>query len=876
MALKRLTDITQLIPFKGGMVSKCEKAQLPFGGFSDICNMRAIHTAEGKKTFKQRKGQYKKHTTADSTNKVLSLFHFSKGQRDENHFFAQMSDGDILDATDEPENGKQTAAAFGTEVFSGSASQIPGSWSVLDDLLIHSNGVDQHKVYAGSANWVVKFIKFSDDSAPSLNPTFGFDYTKEVTDGLTATSANLNSLDTIGNDPYECIYICTGGVRANRLYWTMGNVNGTAGTTGTLKYRKSDNTWADTEETDGTAKTINGGDATLGQSGAMYWNPPTDEIPCYMFGVSGFWYQWETSADLDASVTVTGLTFGTDHDSTGTRTSFLDIVNVWDGIPVPAIEARFYDQSATNVYYNYFMGQGAPTVAEHYLREARYLTSSGDLISIGGMAIDNDKIYFNSLDQLQGIFVDVGDTPNTAATAINADDVQVWCGGDFQSMAKVVDQTDGFRRSGWITWERGPYNTSYYPEKTLGDYDTFGTTPYHSYWYRINVSTTNVSAGVQIAIETIPFFDRLHLTDTTLDMGIGLCSSKWKDRMCYVFDKYPNQIYVSAKSRPMVLNGFDFAILKTGDGRSNKITCMLPFHNELAVWQEEKGDEGGTLTLWQGDNPSEFSRGKLVLSTKHGTFNAKSAIVVDGIALPGSDNLRTVMFWLSTEGVFMSDGMSIWGISDDIADLFDSTDTTNCLRRGYENDHWIAYDRTYNIIRIGLVTGASATVPNTFRVLDLGDFSWYKDDLEQELSCIVEAEGNSTGKIPILQYGGGIDDGTVYQLNYGTNDVTTAIDSYIRMEFYNQGIELEMRNILATMKVQSAGDCTVTPYSNNVAQTALTLSMTAENTSEQVRRHYTGVGVASEQMSLKLQNDTASQEIHLLDVAVEINQNVDK
>jgi hypothetical protein len=413
----------------------------------------------------------------------------------------------------------------------------------------------------------------------------------------------------------------------------------------------------------------------------------------------------------------------------------------------------------------------------------------------------------------------------------------------------------------------------------MGDIATIGTTPYYGYLYRFKVTTATVSKGVQISIETLPFFDNLHLTVTTSDMGIGICNSKWKDRMCYTFDRYPNNVYVSAKGSPMVLNGSDFAILNAGDGRANKVTCMWPFHNELAIWQEEKGDEGGTLTLWQGDNPSEFSRGKLVLSTKYGTFNAKSAIVVDGIRLPGSDRLRTLMFWLSNGGVLMSDGTAVWLVSDDIADLFDAT-VTNSIRKGYENDHWIGYDRTYNIIRIGLVTGTGTGV-NTFRLLDLEDFSWSKDTLAQELSCMVEAEGNATGKIPVLQYGGGIDDGKVYQLNYGTNDVSTAIDAYFIMEFYHHGMELEMGNVLVGMKVQTAtspgtGSCTVTPYANAVAQTALDLSMLLENTSETVRRHNTGVGIASEQMSLKFQNNAATEEIHLLDVAVEVNVNVDK
>jgi hypothetical protein len=97
----------------------------------------------------------------------------------------------------------------------------------------------------------------------------------------------------------------------------------------------------------------------------------------------------------------------------------------------------------------------------------------------------------------------------------------------------------------------------------------------------------------------------------------------------YVFDKIPNWIVVSAKNQPMVLNGDDSTILEAGDGRSNKIVCMKKFHNEFMCWQEEKGVEGGCLTLFEGYSPLTF--GKLVLSSSVGTFNAHSAVVVDGV-----------------------------------------------------------------------------------------------------------------------------------------------------------------------------------------------------------------------------------------------------
>ena len=74
----------------------------------------------------------------------------------------------------------------------------------------------------------------------------------------------------------------------------------------------------------------------------------------------------------------------------------------------------------------------------------------------------------------------------------------------------------------------------------------------------------------------------------------------------------------------------------------------------------------------------------------------------------------------------------------------------------------------------------------------------------------------ASGNLAILQYGGGTNDGAVYQMNTGDNDVdigntTTAIDAYVRKEYNLGGHILSLRELLLTMKVQSAGDCTVTP-----------------------------------------------------------------
>jgi|GEM_PF-1340892 len=864
-------SIFTFIQFRGGAVTVREPALLPPGAYSDVKNMRPKHPG-----FEKRKGQRKQHSVADSTNKVLSLYQFSKAKRTERHLFAQMSDGDILEAANDPP--AVTTGVFGSEVFSGSASQVPASWSTIRELMLHSNGVDQHKIYAGTANYVKKFVKYDASAAPPSVPEEGIDYSIEVTDGLTATHAVLSDLDTYANN--ECVFICS-PVQATRLTWTIPNPNGTASVS-TLKYFKSDNSWTDCSISDGTevltldvapatawavGATITGatstktcvivakitdltyqisnrsGTFTLGEvlsdgtyaadqgaahptvttlgvtTGTMTWTAPTDEIPSYMYGVCGFWYELIVSVKLDAEVFVSGLTYGS---------SFQSLVNVWDGNPEYAIEAQFYDQSA-----------------------GIYKVFASDTIEIDSMthsADDTvDRVYFNYPEPLCGIYVNVGEKPNTtAATVVGG--VKTWTGAAFASVGTITDGTDGLSHSGWITWPRAAAQPT-----------QFQTSKYYSYWYYFWITTATMNADVIISIETMPYFD-------IEDLGHGLTNCPWKDRVSYNFDRHPHYIYISAEGDPMVLNGDDFGILKAGDGRSNKVVCQKRFANDLMVWQAEKGRDGGCVTIFEGYAPENF--GRLVLSTKVGTMNSKSVAVVDGVltSTATEEKLKTIAFFLSRYGVIATDGRTVTVISDDIQNYFDPKEA-ECIRYGYEAEMWLEHDTSDNILKIGLVSGAAATLPNVFPVFDLVDKVWYFDTPAQELSCMEEVEAAS-GATPIVQVGGGVDDGTIYQLNYGTNDVTTAIDEFLIMELDGQGLILMLRELILRLKTQAAGNCTITPYRNAIAGTAMTISMIADTINETIKRERRGWVVENQHISLKFQNNVASQNMYLLDVAL--------
>jgi hypothetical protein len=378
------------------------------------------------------------------------------------------------------------------------------------------------------------------------------------------------------------------------------------------------------------------------------------------------------------------------------------------------------------------------------------------------------------------------------------------------------------------------------------------------YWYKLTVDKT-LTAGMAIWIQYRPWFD-------IDDLGIGQCNASWKGRAVYSCDRWPDYLYITAQNNPTGLNGSDYGIIQVGDGRAHKVMAMRKFHNELMVAQEEKGEEGGCLTLLEGYSPTTY--GKLILSSRLGVMNAKSAVVVDGVltSTATDEEIKTLWFGLSRYGVYVSDGLTCSMISDDIRNYFDPT-KSECIRSGYEAEMWLSYDSTYNVIRVGLVSGSSATLPNVFPVFDLIDKTWSFDTPAQELSCAIEM-GAGSGNVPVVQVGGGIDDGLVYLLNTGTNDVSTAINAYATLELNYKGAVFTLRQVLIRCKVQSVGNITLTPYINAITQTAKTLSMTAAVANQTLRRHLFNLNLTGDWLSLKIAHNTASESMLLVDIGV--------
>jgi hypothetical protein len=768
----RIIPEMDYVPFHGGMDVVREIYQLPLASYSNIQNMRPLRPG-----FKKRKGQIVLHTTPDGVNKVMTVYGFSKGMQTEIKTFAQMSDGDVLQATANPP--AVTTGAFGSTVHtSGSPSTMyPASWATLDDMLYYTDGTGYPYAYPGAGSRVRSFIVYKSDAAIPVIPISGIDYSFEVTDQYGSTVAVLDSLGTLAQ--YDAVFIRT-LVPANAFTFTMSGaeVNANAAV---MQGHYWNGGWTScaTGWSDGT----NTAGATLAKSGTISFTMPTDSVPHYMFGETGYWTRLSlSSGSLSASVDVEKVTY---------ESTWMPLQNVWDGTPSLAIESFVY--IAADTAYEFYAGSAI---------DIPLITSS-------------DKIYFNSYQPITAFYVSVGATPNTeAATMTVKYSTGITASGT--SFTAVSGASDG-TLVGSITMAKDGWVTFTHPSNEQPG--LFQSSNYTSYWYELSFSAS-LAIDMVISIETMPFLDMN-------DFGLCYALSTFKKRMAYSFENLPGYIAISGTERPSCLNGEDFFIQDIGDGRSNKAVCLKRFYNELLVWQEEKGTDGGCLTLIEGYSAQTF--GKRIISTLHGTFSSKSAVVCEDIPTSGklamtekgvvsTDTKIHGAFFLSRDGVFMTDGKSDDMISKPIQDYFDPK-KTECIRRGYEKEHWISWDSTYQVIRVGLVSGQTATTPNVFLIYDIHSRAWSHDVLGQELSCHCEVEAE-TGYFPLLQVGGGVDDGTIYLLNQGNTDISTAITAFVTMEFDGNGHTLHLEQIV----LRASGNCNLIPYADGVTKPTISIT----------------------------------------------------
>jgi hypothetical protein len=532
-----------------------------------------------------------------------------------------------------------------------------------------------------------------------------------------------------------------------------------------------------------------------------------DELPTVMFGRAGYWYKFTRAATTAIeSITFKSLTYEGD---------FRPLENVMDDLPTYAVECQ--------------VEQAAGTSWETY---------SASYVVVNSLAI-GDYVYIATTGKPFALYLDPGSTPNANASTITAVEV-LSVDGAWDAAANVEDGTSGLKNPGFITWDRSSVDQQE---------GSWNGSLNHMYWTRFKVATAAVSATVALSISALFHYDIADLGEA------GRVSTTWKDRALFTFSKFGRDIYVSKKYRPNTLNGSDYGILTPGDGRYHDVTAMIPFYNELMVFQREEGTLGGCITLFEGYTPDTF--GRLVLSTRLGTFSAQSVCIIDGAVQTTrtTDVTQTQVAFISKYGVFMTDGRTIQLISGPIQNYFDPADA-NYIDTSFDAGdlpHWIAYDRQSNCLRLGIRTQTSTNdAPNLFPVFHLDTGEWTFDSYPNHaITAFTEVTAGS-GTVDSLQYCAALDTDSTTDLIYrcvpdqdydemgdGTKD---AIIGKLVIEFNNGGNILDIKEV--TMRATDNDDYTLTKkiYENGILDSDEneTFTMSADGTELTYRERILG------------------------------------
>ena len=709
------------------------------------------------------------------------------------------------------QGGKNTGLDW-TACYAGDLIHDPPSWGVLDDILIIADGRGYAKFYGGEGGQPVKAsVVVIDDGA--LSDDTGIFNDEWDNDGIEV------EIPSAWNTTTSAFYLYT-PVWATRFLVEFGTINSGTGTLSAKIWNGA--AWvAPTALVDGTL--VAG--RTLRQDGMIELYVSAPGKATRLNGLSGYWIKFKTSSSTTrATFNVKAL-----YD-------WQDLDNIWDGVLVNALEAKVYDDSVgvAGAHYTY-----ANTAIEVSL-----LTSS-------------DKVYFSCLGKPDQLYFDVGSTPNSGAVAATLT-FEYWNGATWASWPVLSDDTEGMTQSGFIKMNATTVE--------LSQKQAFQGSLWSSHWFRMTTSQT-FGDDMRISVKYSPV---LHMEDFGT---ITECMGVWKERCVYSFNKYPSWIYVTQNGTVNVLNGSDYAVLQAGDGRRHSVKAMKKFHNELMVWQEEKGIEGGCLTLFEGYSPATF--GKLLLSSKIGTLNSHSVVIIDGALEASRSDYKaaTIAYFISNYGIYMSDGQAVVSISAAIQNYFDPTNA-NCIRNGYQEKCWMAHDPTHGLLRMGLVTGSSATEPNTFPVYDLITKRWSFDyyGTGRVVRCMSEVSGSSSSSVQVSVMAGTsigeLYNATSTALNDGGD---TAIDMQVRIELNDYGKLMELKELAVRLKRQAAGNCLFSVYENGVlnADHNKTIDMTAGDEYVTGDENYVDrliLGVYQEDMiSIAFRNNVIDQDMYLYD-----------
>jgi len=675
---------------------------LPPGSLSGGANVRKVSPLGG---WKVRKGCELHNTTAvDSTHAVNSLHQYTNPRSSDYHFLAQCNSL-LYDATKDPPD--LTGTTFGTSL-GIAVGTTPGFSCLVKEDFFYADGSGRPVAWGGDTPYCVGFLVYN------ASLTAYSDYTRIVTDARTGTLA------TLGTAAADVYYVCSSEI-ASSIIVDLTKVNTSDAATCKV-YSWVAGAWQERSAGFNDGTLVSG--KTHARDGTLAWTAYSSDTMSVLGGIMGYWYKVEPT---------TGGTVGlsdkiTLHKCTVVRAAAL-MTNKWNGVYEYVAGCRFFDQSVGE--YDECLGKISNESTSQYIDISNGTT--------------NDQLYIKTFEPVYGFGLGVV-TDYTNTNNAQVDSVRTWNGIVWATCGTITDTTldttadSSFAQTGVINWNAAALS----PKKRTWQGDQIP-----GYWYQISWDAT-LSASVRIYfILHIPFPKTLPTYDGCVEFKGRLFL--WGD------PEFPNRLRYSAYGKPDCFSGSDSGYTDEFGGM-DKITCALPFYNELIVW---KGGNGKSVWLLEGYSPQTF--GALRIADTVGLASPKTAKVVEvGSPSMHQDEPMSIAIWQDVDGIYVLDGRKPRKASMPIDHYFNTEYTTAIAAASIANRQAFV-DKLNNEYHFLLPAGEL--------VYNYATDEWYPPwDREIDLDCGLFLRGTDGRNFTY----GGSSGGWVCLLENDTSDKTVA------------------------------------------------------------------------------------------------------
>lgn len=546
---------------------------------------------------------------------VTAGIHYRKDQPSESHILTQSFNAGM--------SASRLADGF-DYIYGGAAGAGRGKFSLAPDGCVAFGDGKETLLWGGDEFRVAGFIVADKDDSVGNAPTQIWDYTSEVNNPL-STSVDLAVVKS------RYIHIASTRMLAGIKFY-VSTPNASACTMAVSYWGGS--SWVPVHAlVDGTSV----GGKALAQTGSVTFEKATATIR-FFNNTSLYWYL----IDLNGCDVTTKISYAT------VNAPFQQITDVWDSIPRQIASFQAYDGTkystyTTNVFREDFVAGSATT----------YVDFNGFLTT--------QHVLAGFTEKMMGIKFKI--VPGYVNSATASMTVSCWDGSAWNPLIVFDGTATGgvtFSKSGVVTWTP-PASGLEFPT-SVSNQDLF-------YYYKISF-TGNLSANAIILdnIEAIP-------KQSTLDSfkfpamfqnRLVLCNDQLGDK---------NSILISSRDTNCVFNGSDSTKLLFGD--STEIVAATNYFTRISNTYYENLVVLKNDSAWVVDGTTTSTFNVFNISRMYGCAAPATLAACDLGFTQSVGMARPVLIWVSSTGVVMWDGSTVFPIDGDVDDLFNPAKPTS-------------------------------------------------------------------------------------------------------------------------------------------------------------------------------------------------------